>query len=63
MVKTYGEAARLYLVFYGDSGGGGGGTCNTHSHARSPGRCSRTTNGVLKVDGEVGNRKAYDPRS
>ena len=25
--------------------------------------CSRNYDGVLKVDGEVGNKKAYDPRS
>jgi fructose-bisphosphate aldolase class II len=30
---------------------------------RSPATCSRNYDGVLKVDGEVGNKKAYDPRA
>jgi len=31
--------------------------------ARSPGTCSKNYDGVLKVDGELGNKKLYDPRS
>jgi len=27
------------------------------------GHCFKNYDGVLKVDGEVGNKKAYDPRS
>jgi fructose-bisphosphate aldolase, class II len=29
----------------------------------SPGHFFKNYDGVLKVDGEVGNKKAYDPRS
>jgi len=59
-VKTYGEAARFYLVFYGGSGSTQGeidealdcGVVKLNvdtdmqyafTHARWPGRCSRTT--------------------
>ena len=29
----------------------------------SPTTCSKNYDGVLKVDGEVGNKKQYDPRA
>ena len=78
-MKTYGEAARFYLVFYGDSGS----TQEKFHEALDYGvvkmnvdtdmqyaftrpiaaHMFKNYDGVLKVDAEVGNKKAYDPRT
>jgi fructose/tagatose bisphosphate aldolase len=78
-VKTYGEAARFYLVFYGGSGSTqeeihealdygvvkmNVDTDMQYAFTRAvAGQMFKNDDGVLKVDGEVGNKKAYDPRS
>lgn len=31
--------------------------------AQLPGTCSKNYDGMLKMDGELGNKKVYDPRS
>jgi hypothetical protein len=38
-------------------------TCNTAFTRAVAGQMFKNDDGVLKVDGEVGNKKAYDPRS
>jgi fructose-bisphosphate aldolase class II len=79
VVKTYGEAARFYLVFYGGSGSTQEeihealdygvvkmniDTDMQYAFTRAvAGQMFKNDDGVLKVDGEVGNKKAYDPRS
>ena len=79
MVKTYGEAARFYLIFYGGSGSTqeeihealdygvvkmNVDTDMQYAFTRAvAGQMFKNDDGVLKVDGEVGNNKAYDPRS
>jgi hypothetical protein len=79
VVKTYGEAARFYLVFHGGSGSTQEeihealdyGVVRTnvdtdmqYAFTRAiAGQMFKNYDGVLKVDGEVGNKKAYDPRS
>ena len=79
MVKTYGEAARFYLIFYGGSGSTqeeihealdygvvkmNVDTDMQYAFTRAvAGQMFKNDDGVLKVDGEVGNKKAYDPRS
>jgi fructose-bisphosphate aldolase, class II len=79
VVKTYGEAARFYLVFYGGSGSTqeeihealdygvvkmNVDTDMQYAFTRAvAGQMFKNDDGVLKVDGEVGNKKAYDPRS
>jgi fructose-bisphosphate aldolase, class II len=79
VVSRYGEAARFYLVFHGGSGSelhdihealdNGVVKMNIdtdmqYAFTRAVAdHFFRNYDGVLKVDGEVGNKKAYDPRS
>jgi fructose-bisphosphate aldolase, class II len=79
VVKKYGEAARFYLVFHGGSGSSieeiheaidyGVVKMNIDTDMQYAftrpiaDHMFRNYDGVLKVDGEVGNKKAYDPRS
>ena len=79
VVKAHGEDARFHLVFHGGSGSTQGeihesldygvvkmnvDTDMQYAFTRAvAGTCSRTTMASLKVDGEVGNKKVYDPRS
>ena len=76
---SYGEAARFYLVFHGGSGSElhdihealdhgvvkmNVDTDMQYAFTRAiADHCFRNYDGVLKVDGEVGHKKAYDPRS
>jgi len=78
VVKTYGEAARFYLVFHGGSGSTkeeihealdygvvkmNVDTDMQYAFTRAvAGHMFKNYDGVLKVDGEVGNKKVYDPR-
>jgi fructose-bisphosphate aldolase class II len=79
VVGAHGEAARFYLVFHGGSGSDlrdihealdygvvkmNVDTDMQYAFTRAiAGHFFRNYDGVLKVDGEVGNKKAYDPRS
>jgi fructose-bisphosphate aldolase class II len=79
VVAHFGEAARFYLVFHGGSGSELGDihealdygvvkmnvdTDMQYAFTRAVAdHCFRHYDGVLKVDGEVGNKKAYDPRT
>jgi fructose-bisphosphate aldolase, class II len=79
VVSKYGEAARFYLVFHGGSGSElrdiheavdygvvkmNIDTDTQYAFSRAiADHFFKNYNGVLKVDGEVGNKKAYDPRS
>jgi fructose-bisphosphate aldolase class II len=79
VVKKYGEAARFYLVFHGGSGSAlseihesldyGAVKMNVDTDMQYAftravaGHMFKNYDGVLKVDGEVGNKKVYDPRS
>ena len=79
VVKQYGEAARFYFVFHGGSGSDlrdihealdygvvkmNIDTDMQYAFTRAVAdHFFRSYDGVLKVDGEVGNKKAYDPRS
>jgi len=79
VVKKYGDAARFYLVFHGGSGSEIGDiheavdygvvkmnidTDTQYAFTRAiVEHFFKNYDGVLKVDGEVGNKKAYDPRS
>jgi fructose-bisphosphate aldolase class II len=79
VVEKFGEAARFYLVFHGGSGSGLGDihqaldygvvkmnidTDMQYAFTRAIADHFFTNyDGVLKVDGEVGSKKAYDPRS
>jgi fructose-bisphosphate aldolase class II len=79
VVGKLGEAARFYLVFHGGSGSElkdihealdygvvkmNVDTDMQYAFTRAiAGHCFRNYDGVLKVDGEVGHKKAYDPRS
>jgi fructose-bisphosphate aldolase class II len=79
VAEKFGEAARHYLVFHGGSGSSlteiqetlGYGvvkmnidTDTQYSYTRPlAGHMFQNYAGVLKVDGEVGDKKAYDPRS
>jgi len=79
VVKKYGEAARFYLVFHGGSGSElhdiheavdygvvkmNIDTDTQYAFTRAIAEhFFKNYDGVLKVDGEVGNKKAYDPRS
>ena len=79
VVETFGEAARFYLVFHGGSGSElrdihetidygvvkmNVDTDMQYAFTRAVAdHCFKNYDGVLKVDGEVGNKKAYDPRS
>ncbi len=79
VVSKYGEAARFYLVFHGGSGSElhdiheavdygvvkmNIDTDTQYAFSRAiADHVFKNYDGVLKVDGEVGNKKAYDPRS
>jgi fructose-bisphosphate aldolase class II len=79
VVKAYGEDARFYLVFHGGSGSTlseihealdygvvkmNVDTDMQYAFTRAvAGHMFKNYDGVLKVDGEVGNKKVYDPRS
>jgi len=79
VVATFGEAARFYLVFHGGSGSElrdihealdygvvkmNIDTDMQYAFTRAiADHCFRNYDGVLRVDGEVGNKKVYDPRS
>jgi fructose-bisphosphate aldolase class II len=79
VVKEYGEKARFYLVFHGGSGSTQAeiheaidygvvkmnvDTDMQYAFTRAvAGHMFKNYDGVLKVDGEVGNKKVYDPRS
>jgi fructose-bisphosphate aldolase class II len=79
VTQKYGEAGRFYLVFHGGSGSSpqeihealdygvvkmNVDTDMQYAFTRAiAGHCFKNYDGVLKVDGEVGSKKAYDPRS
>jgi fructose-bisphosphate aldolase class II len=79
VVAELGEAARFYLVFHGGSGSAlhdihealdyGVVKMNVDTDMQYAftrviaEHCFRNYDGVLKVDGEVGQKKAYDPRT
>ncbi len=79
VVKAYGEAARFFFVFHGGSGSElrdihealdygvvkmNVDTDMQYAFTRAiADHCFRHYDGVLKVDEEVGDKKAYDPRS
>src|SRR4030095_15191114 len=79
VVAAFGEAARFYLVFHGGSGSElrdihealdygvvkmNIDTDMQYAFTRAiADHCFRNYDGVLRVDREVGNKKAYDPRS
>ena len=79
VVKEHGEKARFYLVFHGGSGSTqeeihesldyGVVKMNVDTDMQYAftrpiaAHMFKNYDGVLKVDGEVGNKKAYDPRS
>ncbi|HEY7169748.1 MAG TPA: class II fructose-bisphosphate aldolase [Vicinamibacterales bacterium] len=79
VVGTFGQSARFYLVFHGGSGSElheihealdygvvkmNVDTDMQYAFTRSiADHFFRSYDGVLKVDGEMGNKKAYDPRS
>jgi len=79
VVKQYGEQARFYLVFHGGSGSElrdihealdygvvkmNIDTDTQYAFTRPiADHMFRNYNGVLKVDGEVGEKKSYDPRT
>jgi fructose-bisphosphate aldolase class II len=79
VVATFGEAARFYLVFHGGSGSElrdihealdygvvkmNIDTDMQYAFTRAiAGHCFKNYDGVLRVDGDVGTKKAYDPRS
>jgi fructose-bisphosphate aldolase, class II len=79
VVRQFGESARFYFVFHGGSGSElrdihaaldygvvkmNVDTDMQYAFTRAVAEhCFRNYDGVLKIDGEVGNKKAYDPRS
>lgn len=79
VVRKYGEAARFYLVFHGGSGSElrdiheaidygvvkmNIDTDTQYAFTRPiANHMMKNYDGVLKVDGEVGNKKTYDPRT
>jgi fructose-bisphosphate aldolase class II len=79
VVRAYGSAARFYFVFHGGSGSElrdihealehgvvkmNVDTDMQYAFTRAiADHCLKHYDGVLRVDGEVGNKKAYDPRS
>jgi fructose-bisphosphate aldolase class II len=79
VVAKYGESARFHLVFHGGSGSTQAeihesldygvvkmnvDTDMQYAFTRAvAGHMFKNYDGVLKVDGEVGNKKVYDPRS
>jgi len=78
VVAAFGESARFHLVFHGGSGSElcdihealdygvvkmNIDTDMQYAFTRAiADHCFRNYDGVLKVDGDVGNKKAYDPR-
>jgi fructose-bisphosphate aldolase class II len=78
-VRTFGQSARFYLVFHGGSGSAlsdihegldyGVVKMNVDTDMQYAftrpiaDHFFRNYDGVLKVDGEVGHKKAYDPRT
>jgi fructose-bisphosphate aldolase, class II len=79
VAKAYGEASRFHFVFHGGSGSTlneihesldygvvkmNVDTDMQYAFTRAvAGHMFKNYDGVLKVDGEVGNKKVYDPRS
>ena len=79
VVRQFGESARFYFVFHGGSGSALGDihealdygvvkmnvdTDMQYAFTRAvAAHCFRNYDGVLRIDGGVGNKKAYDPRS
>jgi fructose-bisphosphate aldolase class II len=79
VVKEFGEAARFYLVFHGGSGSSQAEIHETLTYGVIKMNVDTDTqyaftrpivehmfknyDGVLKIEGEVGNKKVYDPRS
>ncbi|MBN2689666.1 MAG: class II fructose-bisphosphate aldolase [Gammaproteobacteria bacterium] len=79
VIEKFGEAARFYLVFHGGSGSSkadihetlGYGVIKMNVDTDTQYAFTRPIvehmfknyDGVLKIDGEVGNKKVYDPRS
>ncbi len=79
VVKAYGEEARFYLVFHGGSGSTiedihaalnygvvkmNIDTDTQYAYTRAiADHLFRNYSGALKVDGEVGDKKVYDPRA
>lgn len=79
VVKKFGEAARFYLVFHGGSGSSQEEIHETLEYGVIKMNIDTDTqyaftrpivehmfknyDGVLKIEGEVGNKKVYDPRS
>ncbi|HEU0207641.1 MAG TPA: class II fructose-bisphosphate aldolase [Candidatus Udaeobacter sp.] len=79
VAKAYGEKARFHLVFHGGSGSTkeeiyesldygvvkmNVDTDMQYAFTRAvAGHMFKNYDGVLKVDGELGNKKAYDPRA
>ena len=79
VVAAFGEAARFYFVFHGGSGSElrdihealdygvvkmNVDTDMQYTFTRAiADHCFKNYDGVLRVDGEVGNKKVYDPRS
>ncbi|HEX2445427.1 MAG TPA: class II fructose-bisphosphate aldolase [Vicinamibacterales bacterium] len=79
VVRALGDAARFYFVFHGGSGSelrdihealdSGVVKMNVDTDMQYAftraiaDHCFRNYDGLLKVDGEMGNKKAYDPRS
>ena len=79
VVKKYGDGARFYLVFHGGSGSTQAeihesldygvvkmnvDTDMQYAFTRAvAGHMFKNYDGVLKVDGEVGSKKVYDPRT
>jgi fructose-bisphosphate aldolase, class II len=79
VVAALGEGARFHLVFHGGSGSAlheihealdygvvkmNIDTDMQYAFTRAvAGHCLKNYDGVLKVDGEVGHKKAYDPRT
>lgn len=79
LIKKYGHAARFYLVFHGGSGSGKEEIAETLAYGVIKMNIDTDTqysftrpivdymfknyDGVLKIDGDVGNKKQYDPRA
>jgi fructose-bisphosphate aldolase class II len=79
VVSAFGEAARFYLVFHGGSGSElrdihealdygvvkmNIDTDMQYAFTRAiADHCFKNYDGVLRVDGDIGNKKSYDPRT
>lgn len=79
VVKAFGDAAKFYLVFHGGSGSSQAEIHETLNYGVIKMNIDTDTqyaftrpivdhmfknyDGVLKIDGEVGNKKVYDPRN